>query len=243
MKINEIRIQKALSEAGIASRRKSEEMIQQGRVKVNGHPAIIGMKINPRKDLVTIDGNKVNMVQKVKKYYLALYKPRGYVTTMSDEFGRKNVSELVADIDARLYPVGRLDKDSEGLIIMTNDGDFANKLMHPRHGISKVYRVTTSKPITDRGLLDLTEGVVIDGKKTLPAEVRILVEEENRTVLQVAITEGRNRQIRKMFEAIGADVRRLKRMQIGSVKLGMLKPREHRNLTKLELDFFNRITC
>lgn len=242
MKTNEVRIQKVLSENGVASRRKAEEMILQGRVLVNGRPAQIGMKVNPKKDLISVDGNKIETSKKVPKYYIALYKPRGYVTTMKDEFGRKNVSELVEGIDAKVYPVGRLDQHSEGLLIMTNDGDFANKLMHPKNEVSKIYRVTTSKTITDEQLMQLSEGVVIDGKKTLPADVRILVEEENRTVLQVTIKEGRNRQIRKMFDVIGADVKRLKRTQIGIVRLGMLKPREYRNLTSLELDYFKKIT-
>lgn len=242
MSIKEIRIQKILSEAGVASRRKCEDMIQEGRIKVNGRPAVIGMKINPRKDGVTVDGQKISISHKVKKYYIALHKPRGYVTTMNDEFGRKDVSQLVEKIEAKVYPVGRLDKDSEGLLIMTNDGDFANKLMHPKHSVSKIYRVTTSKRVTDEQLLLLTEGVVIDGKKTLPADVKILVEEEDRTVLQVTIQEGRNRQIRKMFEAIGSDVKRLKRTQIGAVRLGMLKPREFRNLTSAELEYFKKMT-
>lgn len=241
MRINEIRIQKVLSEAGVASRRKSEQMINEGRVKVNGHPATIGMKINPRKDLVIVDGNKIDISTKIKKQYIAVYKPRGYVTTMKDEFGRKDVSQLVTKVGTKIYPIGRLDQHSEGLLIMTNDGDFANKLMHPRHKIMKTYRVTTSETVTNEQIAQLAEGIVIEGKKTLPAEVKILVEEDNRTVLQIGIKEGRNRQIRKMFEAIGADVKRLKRTQIGIVRLGMLKPKEYRNLTKVELEYFQNM--
>lgn len=233
---NLIRIQKVISDSGFSSRRKAEEFIQQGRVKVNGRPAAIGMKIDPRKHKITIDGQPVNVDFKKRKYYIAVNKPRGYVTTMSDELGRKDVTQLVKDIPERLYPVGRLDMNSEGLLLMTNDGEFANLLMHPKNEIEKIYRVTIKQGITDTQLVSLTEGIMLEGRRTLPAIVRVISQEPGRTVIQMTIKEGRNRQIRKMFEALGFEVKRLKRIQIGSVRLGMLKPGTHRPLNKLEID-------
>lgn len=153
-----------------------------------------------------------------------LNKPRGYVTTLSDEMDRKCITELIEDIPVRVYPVGRLDKVSEGLLLLTNDGAFANALMHPRYHVPKNYRVTVREKVTDKQQLQLMEGVEIDGGKTQPAEVEVLVRGDNRSVLSITIYEGRNRQIRKMCEAVGLSVIRLKRMAVGPVKLGMLKP-------------------
>ena len=164
-----------------------------------------------------------------------LNKPRGYVTTMSDEYDRKNVSELVSDLPERVYPVGRLDKNSEGLLLFTNDGKFANDIMHPSKHVAKTYRVTVRPPVTDEQLVKMSEGVLIDGKKTLPCVINVLTNESSRVVLQMVIKEGRNRQIRKMCEAVGLEVARLKRTMIGPVKLGMLKPGEYRELTSEEL--------
>lgn len=235
VKAKEIRIQKALSEAGFSSRRKAEELVKEGRVRVDGRPAEIGMKVGP-KQIITVDGKRINSGVKTKKYYIALHKPRGYVTTMDDELGRKNVSMLVEDIDARLYPVGRLDMSSEGLLIMTNDGEFANLLMHPSHNIKKIYRVTIDGDINDEQLTALCEGVEIDGRKTAPTVTKVVLKEEKRTVLQMTLSEGRNRQIRKMFEIFGIGVKRLRRIQVGAVRLGVLRPGEHRPLTKLEIE-------
>lgn len=164
-----------------------------------------------------------------------LHKPRGYVTTMKDELDRKNVSELLSDLPERVYPVGRLDRNSEGLLLFTNDGAFANDIMHPSRHISKTYRVTVRPDISDEQLVSLSGGVMIDGKKTLPANVIVLDKQPGRVVLQIIIHEGRNRQIRKMCEAVGLEVARLKRTSIGPLKLGMLKPGEYRELKPDEL--------
>lgn len=229
------RIQKVLAANGVVSRRNAEKLIEQKRIKVNGRPAKLGQKIDPRRDLVTIDEQKVHLEAKQEKYYYMLNKPRGYITTMDDEFGRKCVADLMVDTPVRVYPVGRLDKDSEGLLLFTNDGNFANRIMHPSKKVSKTYRVTVRPKVNDEQLIALSEGVVIDGKKTLPARVRVLTEEENRVVLEMTITEGRNRQIRKMCEALGLEVARLKRNTVGPVKLGVLKVGQYRELKPAEL--------
>jgi len=229
------RIQKVLSENGIVSRRSAEKLIEQGRVRVNGRPAKIGMQIDPGKDLVDIDSKRVFLRKKNEKYYIMLHKPRGYVTTMDDEFDRKCITDLVGDINARVYPVGRLDKDSEGILLLSNDGNFVNSISHPSREITKVYRVTVRPSVTDDQLVRLADGIVIDGKKTLPATVRVLVDEPNRVVIEMGIKEGRNRQIRKMCEILGLEVARLKRISIGPLKLGMLKVGEHRELKPFEL--------
>lgn len=230
-----IRIQKVLSDNGILSRRKAEEAILQKRVQVNGRPCEIGQKINPRKDIVALDGVNVPLQKRKNNVYLILNKPRGYVTTTSDEQGRACVADLVGDAPAKVYPIGRLDKVSEGLLLLTNDGDFANTVMHPRSHISKTYRATVRPDINEEQLLQLTTGVEIDGQMTLPAVVHVLTREAGRVVLQITIYEGRNRQIRKMCEAVGLTVARLKRISVGPVKLGMLKPGEWRELTAQEL--------
>lgn len=227
------RLQKFLSECSVASRRKSEELIAEGRVWVNGKKANIGDKVDPIRDTVTVNGKKVTAVK--DKYYILLNKPRGYVTTMSDELGRKCVKELVSDVGAVVYPVGRLDRDSEGMLLMTNDGEFANNIMHPRKHISKTYRVTVRNKVTDEQVKKLETGVMIDERETLPAEVHILERKDERSVLEIIIYEGRNRQIRKMCEGVGLDVIRLKRNAIGSVKLGMLPTGKWRELTEDEI--------
>ena len=228
------RIQKIIAEAGYCSRRKAEELISSGHVKINGRPCKLGDKADI-KDIISIDGENLKIPRKRHYYYIMLHKPRGYVTTMSDEFDRKSVSELVKDIPERVYPIGRLDKNSEGLLLFTNDGKFANDIMHPSGYISKIYRVTVRPGITDEQLVKMSEGIEIDGKKTLPCTINVLVNENGRVVLQMVIKEGRNRQIRKMCEAVGLEVARLKRTAIGPVKLGMLKPGAHRELTNEEL--------
>lgn len=229
---NEVRLQKFMAECGVASRRKSEELIEMGKVKINGHVAHIGDKINPKKDLVTVRGKKINKTEKM--HYIMLNKPRGYVTTVSDELGRKTVMDLV-DVKDRIYPVGRLDKDSEGLLILTNDGSFANALTHPKHNYAKVYRVTVRPSVNDEILEKLRNGIEIDGRKTAPCDVSIITEEEGRVVLEFILREGRNRQIRKMCEAVNLEVARLKRVSIGPVKLGMLQTGKSRMLTDNEV--------
>jgi 23S rRNA pseudouridine2605 synthase len=232
--MEKIRIQKIIADSGFCSRRKAEELIEAGRVKINGHPAKLGDKAFA-KDIMTIDDERLAVKKKKKYIYLMLNKPRGYVTTVSDELDRKCVMDLLDGVEERVYPVGRLDRNSEGLLLFTNDGEFANNIMHPSRHISKTYRVTVRPDITDEQLVKLTEGVEIDGKKTLPATVNVLVKEPGRVVLQMVIKEGRNRQIRKMCEAVGLEVARLRRTAIGPIRLGMLKPGTFRELTPEEI--------
>ncbi|MCQ2483816.1 MAG: rRNA pseudouridine synthase [Clostridia bacterium] len=228
-----IRLQKYLSQCAVASRRKSEELILAGKVKVNGKVAGLGDKVSPRKDEVTVSGKKIVMNR--KHYYIMLHKPRGFVTTMEDELGRKCVAQLVKDVGARVYPVGRLDRDSEGLLIMTNDGEFANHMTHPSKHIPKTYRVTVRPDVTDEMLVKFMDGMEIDGRMTAPAEAHIIEKQENRVVLEIVLYEGRNRQIRKMCEAMGLEVARLKRVSVGSIKLGMLPQGKWRELSEDEV--------
>lgn len=232
--MEKIRIQKIIADSGYCSRRKAETLITAGRVKVNGHPVKLGDKAGGR-DLITIDGERIYIPKKKNNIYLMLNKPRGYVTTMSDEMGRKCVTELLEGVEERVYPVGRLDRNSEGLLLFTNDGNFANSIMHPAKQINKTYRVTVRPDISDEQLVALSDGVVIDGKKTLPANVVVKDKEPGRVVILITIHEGRNRQIRKMCEAVGLEVARLRRISIGPIKLGMLKPGTYRELTAEEL--------
>ncbi|HRR76526.1 MAG TPA: pseudouridine synthase [Ruminococcus sp.] len=232
--MEKIRIQKMIADSGVCSRRAAEQLISQGRVKLNGHPVKLGDKCG-YKDLITIDGERIFLPRKREFVYIMLNKPRGYVTTVSDELDRRCVMDLLEDVEARVYPVGRLDRNSEGLLLFTNDGDFANSIMHPSRHVSKTYRVTVRPDITDDQLVQLSEGVEIDGKKTLPATVVVKEKEAGRVVLLITIKEGRNRQIRKMCEAVGLEVARLRRISIGPLKLGMLRPGKWRELTADEL--------
>lgn len=230
-----IRLQKVLSQCGIASRRKSEELIERGAVKVNGKVAKIGDKVNPKKDKISVHNKKITYSSKPKYRYIMLNKPRGYVTTLSDEMGRKCVADLIKDVGTRVYPVGRLDRDSEGMLIFTNDGDFANTVMHPKKNIYKVYRVTVRPSIEDEQIEAIENGLEIDGRKTAPAQVRVITKQEGRVVLEMVLHEGRNREIRKMCEKLGLEVARLKRTAIGQVKMGMLKQGDWRDLTAEEV--------
>ena len=223
-----------IADSGYCSRRKAEELISQGRVKLNGRPVKLGDKCGGR-DIITIDGERLYAPRKKNLVYLMLNKPRGYVTTVSDELDRRCVMDLLTDVEERVYPVGRLDRNSEGLLLFTNDGEFANSIMHPSRHISKTYRVTVRPDISDEQLVKMSEGIEIDGKKTLPATVIVKEKQEGRVVLLITIKEGRNRQIRKMCEAVGLEVARLRRISIGPLKLGMLKPGTWRELTAEEL--------
>lgn len=230
---NKIRLQKFLSEAGVASRRKAEDMIRAGAVKVNGITASIGDSVDPKKDTVTVKGKRVRKESNLR--YILLNKPRGYVTTADDELGRKCVTQLVSDVKERVYPVGRLDRVSEGALIMTNDGEFANLMMHPSHHVPKTYRVTVRPAVTAQQVEQLESGIELDGRMTLPAQVHVISKEEGRAVLEIVLYEGRNRQIRRMCEALELEVARLRRVAVGPVRLGMLKPGQWRDLTPAEV--------
>ncbi len=233
----DVRLQKMLADCGIASRRKAEELIDAGFVKVNGVTAKIGDKVDPKRDRVTVRGKSVE--RQTGHIYIMLHKPRGFITTMNDEMDRKCVAELVKDIPERIYPVGRLDRDSEGLLLMTNDGAFTNKLSHPSMHVPKTYRVTVRPSVTEEQLTQLAVGVMIDGQQTAPAEVKVVLQEPGRVVLEIVLYEGRNREIRKMCDAVGLEVARLKRIAVGPVKLGMLQPGKWRNLTAEEVKRLN----
>lgn len=223
-----------IADSGFCSRRKAEALITQGRVRLNGRSVKLGDKCG-FKDIITVDGERIAVPRKKNYVYIMLNKPRGYVTTVSDELDRKCVMDLLTDVEERVYPVGRLDRNSEGLLLFTNDGEFANNIMHPSRHISKTYRVTVRPDISDEQLVRLSEGVEIDGRKTLPASVVVKEKEAGRVVLLITIREGRNRQIRKMCEAVGLEVARLRRISIGPLKLGMLKLGTYRELTSEEL--------
>ena len=231
---NKIRLQKFLSEAGVASRRKAEEMIRNGSVKVNGAVAQIGDSVDPKKDTVLVKGKKV-MTQRTMRYIL-LNKPRGYVTTTDDDLGRKCVLELVKDVKERIYPVGRLDRVSEGALILTNDGAFANAMMHPSKHVPKTYRVTVRPGITPEQVDILSTGVELDGRLTAPCDVYVISKEEGRAVLEIVLYEGRNRQIRRMCESLNLEVARIRRTAVGPIKLAMLQTGEWRDLTPQEVE-------
>lgn len=232
----EQRIQKVLADQGICSRREAERLIAAGKVKVNGHPVELGDKMDPDYDKVSIDGKNVRIVRKRQYTYIMLHKPRGYLTTRSDDRGRKTVMDLVSDVPAMLRPVGRLDKDSEGLLLMTDDGAFINLLTHPSGGVGKLYRVTVNPRATEEQVVQMASGVVLDdGVRTQPCVIHVVTDEPGRTVLEITLHEGRNRQIRRMCSAVGLQVVRLKRSAEGPVKLGMLQPGEYRELKKSEV--------
>ncbi|NLM60820.1 MAG: rRNA pseudouridine synthase [Clostridiales bacterium] len=232
------RLQKILSRNGVASRRGAEKLIAEGAVEVNGVKAVIGQMADPEQDIITVHGKYVG--GKPEPVYIALYKPRGYVTTLRDERGRKTVRELVSDCGAHVYPAGRLDMDSEGLLILTNDGEVAHKLMHPSREVKKVYRVTVDSTDDEKieMLRQLTE---LDGEPISSPEVRVIRKKEDRSSLEITIHEGKKRQIRRMCEQVGMEVLRLKRNKIGEISLGMLKPGEWRYLDKREVRYLKSL--
>ena len=232
------RIQKLISAAGIASRRAAEKMIEDGRVQVNGCTASLGMSADPENDSITVDGATLSFPK--EHWYIMLNKPRGFVTTMHDEQGRKTVAELVADVGSRVYPVGRLDMDSEGLLIMTDDGAAANRLMHPSHNIKKTY-LTWVVGANFHQAVELMSGKMnIDGHMVGPSEVEIRSETDKNALLSVTISEGRNRQIRKMCALAGLRVARLMRVKEGEICLGDLQTGHWRFLTEDEISFLTK---
>lgn len=230
----DVRLQKVLADSGIASRRKAEELIAAGAVKVNGVTAKIGDKVDPKTDKIIVKGKPVE-THAQNGVYIMLHKPRGFITTMSDEMDRRCVAELVKEIPGRIYPVGRLDRESEGLLLMTNDGAFANAMTHPSRHVPKTYRVTVRPSVTEDQLTQIAVGIEIDGRKTAPADVRVISQEPGRVVLEIVLYEGRNREIRRMCESLGLEVARLKRTAVGPVRLGMLQQGKWRELTADEI--------
>ncbi len=234
-----MRINKFMAECGVASRRACDEMILEGRVKVNGKKIDTpGLEINEFNDAVTLDGRRIMLVS--KKYYIMLHKPKGYVTTVKDDKGRKTVMELIK-IRSRLYPVGRLDYDTEGLLLLTNDGQLAYALTHPSHEVPKTYIAKIKGKISDTEVRQLRKGVEIDGKMTLPAVVKIIETDDEFSRVEVTIKEGRNHQIKKMFEVVEKEVVFLKRTAIGPLKLGGLGRGEYKNLTSKEIEILKAI--
>ena len=226
------RLQKLIASAGLCSRRTAEEWIAAGRVRVNGALASVGDRADPETDTVTVDG--IPLPETASPVYLMLNKPRGYVTTLSDEYGRRTAAELVAGCGARVYPVGRLDRDSEGLLLFTNDGDLAQRLLHPRHEVDKVYLVTVRGDIRGAAerLMAITE---LDGEPIAPPQAEEVSRHEGQALLRVTIHQGKNRQVRRMCARIGLHVVRLQRIQEDSLLLGDLPPGKWRYLTDREL--------
>ncbi|MGN0182796.1 MAG: pseudouridine synthase [Candidatus Ornithomonoglobus sp.] len=235
-----VRLQKYIAMSGTASRRAAEKLIDEGRVSVNGKPVTEqGVKVEIGNDRVEVDGMLIKAVE--KKIYIALNKPEGYVTTVKDQFDRPTVMDLVQkEIHTRIFPVGRLDYETEGLLLMTNDGDWANRVTHPRFESSKKYYAVLKGVLTIPELNKIRRGVVIDGKKTSPAECEILEIDMGMTLVELTIHEGRNRQVRKMFEAVGHEVKKLRRDSVGIVELGNLPEGRFRYLTSSEIEYFNR---
>lgn len=232
-----VRLQKYFTDCGVMSRRAAEEQIRLGNVKVNGTTASIGALIDTDVDKVELDG-KIILPTCDEKVCIMLNKPRGFVTTMSDERDRRNVSMLVSDLGIRVYPIGRLDMNSDGLLLMTNDGELANKLTHPRHEIPKIYHVTVRGTLDTDKLRMLGSAMVIDGYKILPVKVNILkTAQDGDTVLEMTLFEGRNRQIRKMCGQHGLRVVRLCRVAIGNIKLGSLPEGRWRRLSQKEIAY------
>lgn len=232
------RIQKILADAGVGSRRYAEELIAAGRVSCNGKVCTLGQSADTEKDAILLDGKPIP--SGAERVYIMLNKPRGYVTTLSDERGRKNVAELVRDCGCRVYPVGRLDMDSEGLLLLTNDGDFANAVMHPSREVSKTYRVTV-RNYSEEGLRKLSRPITLDGYKIRPPQVRLLQNCGDAVAeLEVVIHEGRNRQVRRMCAYCGMKVEKLVRIAEGNLQLGTLPCGKWRHLSEEERRQFQK---
>lgn len=230
-----MRLQKFIAECGIASRRNAEKIIEDGRVRVNGEIVdFMGCVIDPDCDVVEVDGRVIKT--EGKKYYIMLHKPKNYVTTVSDDLGRPTVMELVRDINARIYPVGRLDFDTTGLLIMTNDGDFANILTHPKHDVNKTYIARIDRPLSEDELEKLQKGIDLDGVKTAPAKAENIKRPQKGYEVKITIHEGRNRQVRRMLDAVGVNVMSLKRISVGSLTLGNLPEGKWRRLSDAEIN-------
>ncbi|SDG85109.1 23S rRNA pseudouridine2605 synthase [Aneurinibacillus thermoaerophilus] len=230
------RLQKIMARAGVASRRKCEELIAAGRVKVNGEVIrTLGFKADPERDEIEVDGQKIVLEKHV---YFLLNKPVGYITSVTDPQGRKTVLDLMEHVKERIYPVGRLDYDTSGLLLLTNDGAFANRIMHPRHELDKVYEAVVKGRIGEEALMRLCKGVMLEDGMTAPAQAeRLSYDERNRrSAIRLTIHEGRNRQVRRMCEAVGHPVLKLKRVRLGFLTLDGVPEGKYRPLTKEEVD-------
>ncbi len=235
-----MRLQKFLANCGVSSRRGAEELIKQGRVQVNGVTVTeMGVQVDEEKDHITFDGQTVQPEKKM--VYILLNKPVGYVTTVSDDKGRNTVMDLVADIPVRIYPVGRLDYDTEGLLLMTNDGDLTYRVTHPKNQVEKTYVAEVTGNITMNTLTQLRNGVILDGVKTRPAKVEVIGATQFGTKLEITIHEGKNRQVRRMFESVGCIVKRLKRTKEAGLILGHVPLGHWRRLTDSEVNMLKKL--
>ncbi|MBQ9070348.1 MAG: rRNA pseudouridine synthase [Clostridia bacterium] len=239
--MEKIRLQKFIADSGLMSRRAAEEEIKNGNISVNGHVATPGTKIDPKQDTVSFRGKKIQ-VRRKEYTYIMMNKPRGYLSSTSDDRGRKCVTDLLDGVSERVYPVGRLDLISEGMLLLTDDGELKNKLTHPSHSLPKIYRVKVGGQVSEDQIDILTSPLVIDGYEIKPVEVRINSTDDSGTVLKMTLLEGRNRQIRKMCEEAGLTVRRLSRVSIGSLKLDGLAVGKWRYLTDEEVEYLKKAT-
>ena len=239
--MEKVRLQKFIADSGLMSRRAAEGEIERGNISVNGHVAAIGTKIDPASDVVTYKGKRIRFERK-KYTYIMLNKPRGYLSSTTDDRGRKCVTDLLDGVETRVYPVGRLDLISEGMILLTDDGELKNRLTHPSHTIPKVYRVKVGGSVSQTQYDILTSPLEIDGYKIKPVDVLITGEDESGTVLKFTLFEGRNRQIRKMCEAADLIVKRLSRVSIGNLKLDGLPVGKWRYLEQHEVDYLYKAT-
>lgn len=233
------RLQKILSRAGVTSRRRAEELIAAGHVQVNGMVVTtLGAKADPERDQISVDGRTIHLA--ANRRYIVLYKPAGYMTTLKDPQGRPLVTDLLAGVTERLFPVGRLDYNTEGVLLLTNDGEWGNRLAHPRHGVEKEYHVRVRGRVQPGQIGQLASGVMLEEGITAPAVVGVVKESENNTWLSIVIHEGRYRQVRRMCEAVGLSVVRLKRVRYGTISLDGLRPGEWRDLTPAEVNSLSR---
>ncbi len=235
------RLQKIISSIGVTSRRKAEELIAEGRVTVNGSIVQPGAKADRDKDYIKIDGKLINVRQKHQPLYIKFYKPKGVITSLYDPEGRSTIKDFIHSIKYRIFPVGRLDYNSEGLLLLTNDGNFANRVLHPSKKIPKTYQVKVKGLIDNRSLNKLKKGIFLEDAKTTSAEVKKLntLKAENNSWIEITIYEGRNRQIRRMLQRVDYPVIKLKRTAIDGIMIGNLRPGEWRHITRQEL---NRIS-
>lgn len=236
-----IRLQKFIADAGLMSRRAAEEEIKSGNVSVNGHVAELGMKIDPKHDVVAYRNKRI-VYEKRNYTYIMINKPRGYLSSTTDDRGRKCVTDLLDGVDARVYPVGRLDLVSEGMLLLTDDGELKNRLTHPSHSLPKLYRVKVSGSVSAEQLERLSSPMIIDDYEIKPVTVNVGEIDEGGTVLKMTLVEGRNRQIRKMCEQVGLTVKRLSRVSIGTLKLNSLPVGKWRYLTPDEVEYLYNAT-